>query len=46
MNIQDMERAQHMLYVEAEAAATPGSSPAPLRKTTVATLLDKRNQFR
>lgn len=46
MNIQDMERAQHMLYAEAEAAATPGSSPAPLRKTTVATLLDKRNQFR
>lgn len=46
MNIQDMERAQQILYAEADSAATPGSSPAPLRKTTVATLVDKRNQFR
>lgn len=46
MKEEDLAMARSIVAESQEQSSSPGTSPAPLRRTRVQDLIEKRNQFR
>lgn len=46
MKEEDLAMARTIVAESQEQSSSPGTSPAPLRRTRVQDLIEKRNQFR